>query len=86
VKMSDLKSMWRPRLVVGEAPGEMPSHYPADGCIIVAIASPGTLVSRHMIRNSGSDWQLHVFSPPHCFTSDLSARFNTHRSKLGAAV
>src|SRR5213593_506370 len=86
MKRSTPKSVCRARLVAGETVGEVSSHNPADGRIIVSIASSDTLVGCHMIRNSVSDRYSCVLPPPNSLPSGLRAQFNTHRSNMGAAV
>jgi len=87
MKISNPKSMRKERLVIGETSGEVSSHNAVGGRMVVPIASDNSLFCCHMIRNRVSDWHFNVllprrFLPP----SHLSARFNTHRSKMGAEV
>jgi hypothetical protein len=86
MKMSVPKSMPREISIVGEISGEVLSHCPADSYINSAITPDDAIVSLEMTRNRGSDWRISILPPPHFLHSNLRARFNTHRSDVGAAV
>jgi hypothetical protein len=86
MKMSVPKSMHRAMSIVCEISGGVLPHDPPDSCINSMITSDDAKVSLEMTHDSGSDWPLRGFLPPHFLSSALRARFNTHRHNMGAAV
>jgi hypothetical protein len=83
--MSEPKSMCQPRLL-GEATEEV--IFPLSCRLLYYDFNRGSENPRQPVYDSsgGSNQRVHPVPPPLFLDPHLRARFNTHRSNLGAAV